>query len=242
MVSVAEKARRIEAELRAVGSPARAVGEKCYLKSDLDFLGCTLGDMRRVAKAAAAAESGRNGVIALVRELWRKPVFDRRMVAVILLEIEAQELSPKDLPLIETLIRGSKTWALVDGLAASVVSEIALRHRIKQKLDRWARDDDLWIRRASLLAELKRLKRGAPFGPFSDRADAMLEEREFFIRKAIGWVLREMSKERPDEVYGWIAPRTHRASGVTIREAVKYLDPAKADRLMRGYKGRRPAA
>ena len=42
----------------------------------------------------------------------------------------------------------------------------------------------------------------------------MLDEKEFFIRKAIGWVLRETSKKRPDEVYEWIAPRTHRASGV----------------------------
>ena len=51
----------------------------------------------------------------------------------------------------------------------------------------------------------------------------MLDEREFFIRKAIGWVLRETSKQRPELVYEWLLPRAHRASGVTIREAVKYL-------------------
>jgi 3-methyladenine DNA glycosylase AlkD len=82
---------------------------------------------------------------------------------------------------------------------------------------------------------------GFPFEPFAARADAMLEETEFFIRKAIGWVLREMSKKRPEEVYEWIAPRTHRASGVTMREAVKYLDAEKAARLMRAYKERRPS-
>jgi 3-methyladenine DNA glycosylase AlkD len=69
----------------------------------------------------------------------------------------------------------------------------------------------------------------------------MLEERQFFIRKAIGWVLRETSKRRPDEVYRWIAPRTHRASGVTMREAVKYLDAGRADRLMAAYAAGRPA-
>ena len=53
----------------------------------------------------------------------------------------------------------------------------------------------------------------------------MLEEREFFIRKAIGWVLREAGKRRPDDVAAWLAPRTDRASGVTMREAVKYLPP-----------------
>jgi 3-methyladenine DNA glycosylase AlkD len=69
----------------------------------------------------------------------------------------------------------------------------------------------------------------------------MLEETEFFIRKAIGWVLRETSKTRPQEVYKWIAPRTHRASGVTMREAVKYLDTKPAARLMGAYKGGRTA-
>jgi 3-methyladenine DNA glycosylase AlkD len=70
----------------------------------------------------------------------------------------------------------------------------------------------------------------------------MLEDKEFFIRKAIGWVLRETAKKRPDEVYRWIAPRTDRASGVTMREAVKYLDAARAERLTHAYGARRPAA
>jgi 3-methyladenine DNA glycosylase AlkD len=51
----------------------------------------------------------------------------------------------------------------------------------------------------------------------------MLEEKEFFIRKAIGWVLRETARKRPDLVYGWLLPRAARASGVTVREAVKPL-------------------
>jgi Predicted DNA alkylation repair enzyme len=122
-----------------------------------------------------------------------------------------------------------------------VVGEMGLHLRIRRTLDRWARDDDFWVRRSSLLAELAPLKHGAPFEPFARRADAMLDETEFFIRKAIGWVLRETSKTRPDEVYHWIAPRTHRASGVTMRETVKYLDATRAERLMRAYKEGRPA-
>ena len=69
----------------------------------------------------------------------------------------------------------------------------------------------------------------------------MLEETEFFIREAIGWVLREMTKSRPDEVAEWIAPRTHWASGVTMREVVKYLPPRRAAQLMRAYRAGHPA-
>jgi 3-methyladenine DNA glycosylase AlkD len=111
---------------------------------------------------------------------------------------------------------------------------------VRRTLDRWARDDDFWVRRASLLAELAPLKHGAPFEPFARRADALLEEREFFIRKAIGWVLRDTAKRRADEVFAWLAPRTDRVSGVTIREAVKYLDERRASRLMAAYRAGRP--
>jgi 3-methyladenine DNA glycosylase AlkD len=69
----------------------------------------------------------------------------------------------------------------------------------------------------------------------------MLDEKEFFIRKAIGWVLREVGKRRPAEVAPWLAPRTHRASGVTMREAVRYLAPDDRERLMAAYREHRPA-
>ncbi len=67
------------------------------------------------------------------------------------------------------------------------------------------------------------------FARFSAYADQMLEEREFFVRKAIGWVLRDTARRRPDLVYRWLLPRARRASGVTVREAVKPLsEPQRA--------------
>ena len=243
MVDAKRLARTIESELKQAGTPERAEGEKRYLKSDLDFLGATLGQIRAVTRSITKVHELSHGdLVALATELWSKPLFERRMAAVIVLELHASELTPDDLGLIERFIRDSKTWALVDALAGDVVGEIALRHRIKTPLDRWAKDADFWVRRSSLLAELKPLKKGAAFEPFARRADAMLDESEFFIRKAIGWVLRETSKKRPDLVYEWMAPRTDRASGVTMREAVKYLEKKQAERLMRAYKEGRSAA
>jgi 3-methyladenine DNA glycosylase AlkD len=243
VADAARRAKEIEADLTRLGSSERAAGERKYLKSDMRFLGATLADIRRVAKAASAdPQLDRTATVLLVEALWREPVFERRMVASLLLEFHAADLRSEDLRLIERLIRESKTWALVDVLSGDVVGEIGSRLKIRRTLDRWARDEDFWIRRSSLLAELKPLKHGAPFEPFARRADAMLDETEFFIRKAIGWVLRETSKRRPDEVYAWIAPRTDRASGVTMREAVKYLDADRASRLMQAYKEGRPAA
>jgi 3-methyladenine DNA glycosylase AlkD len=234
---------RIEAELRAVGTPDRAASEQRYLKSDLTFRGATVGQTRDVVKAFdRAVDLDHEGLVALVEALWREPVFERRMAATILLGRHPKHLGSGDLALLERLIRDSKTWALVDGLTTDVVARIRLADSsVEPVLDRWAVDGEFWVRRASLLAELRAGKTGADLGPFLRRADAMLDEREFFIRKAIGWVLREVGKKRPAEVAAWLAPRTGRASGVTMREAVRYLPAADADRLMTAYRERRPA-
>lgn len=231
-------------ELRAVARPERAVQEKAYLKSDLEFLGASVWEIRRVVQAfSRGTELTHDTLVDLVEALWVEPLHERRMAAVALLELHPWLLGPGDLPLIERLLRESRTWALVDGLATDVVGAILAASPVKVTpvLDRWATDPDFWIRRSSLLAEIRPLRKGAEMGPFLRRADAMLDEKEFFIRKAIGWVLREVGKRRPAEVAAWLAPRTGRASGVTMREAVKYLPDGDRQRLMDAYREARAA-
>ena len=232
-------------ELRAAGNPDRAAQEMAYLKSDLEFFGESVWEVRRVVHAfvRGAKPLAHQNLVSLVEALWAKPVFERRMASVVLLELHPKLLGAVDLPLIERLLRESLTWALVDALATDVIGGILARSPadVTPVLDRWSTDPDFWIRRASLLAELQPVRKGADLDPFLRRADAMLDEKEFFIRKAIGWVLREVGKRRPAEVMAWIAPRTHRASGVTLRETIKYLPPEDAERLMAAYREHRPA-
>ncbi len=147
------------------------------------------------------------------------------MVAVELLDSYSDRLLAKDMMLLERLLREARTWAIVDGLAASVVGPLVERDpEAAAVLDRWALDEDFWVRRSALLALLLPLRRGGgDFIRFCRYADAMLDEKEFFIRKAIGWVLRDTARKRPTMVYEWLAPRVGRASGVTVREAIKPL-------------------
>ena len=232
----------IERELRRVADRRRAVTEKKYLKSDLDFLGVSMPAMRAVVKSFVRerGELSRTELTALDRALWSEPVFDRRVAAVELLIARGDLLRAGDLRLVERLIRQSKTWALVDSLGESVAGGLVVRFpELNATLDRWAEDGDFWIRRSAMLALLRPLRRGhGDFPRFARYADAMLSETEFFIRKAIGWVLRETSKKRPELVSRWLAPRAGRASGVTVREAVKYLPERDRDRIMASYRGR----
>jgi 3-methyladenine DNA glycosylase AlkD len=236
------KAAELELELQALGSVERAAEVKRYLKSDLDFFGTPLGDIRACTKRAIADLNDRTEPLALAEELWSVPIHERRTAAVVILEQRRRSLEVDDLQLIERFLRESKTWALVDGLAVGVVGSLVERYptEVGRTMDRWSEDDDFWIRRSALLSQLDPLKKGAPFAAFSRYADAMLDSREFFIRKAIGWVLRDVSKKRPDEVWDWIAPRAHRASGVTIREVVKYLPPERSAAILDSYKAKTP--
>ena len=131
------------------------------------------------------------------------------------------------------------TWALVDGLASNVMGTLTERHpELTADLDRWAADEDFWLRRSAMLSLLVPLRRGeGDFARFGRYADQMLEEKEFFIRKAIGWILRDTAKRRPGMVAAWLEPRAHRASGVTMREAVKPLPPDVAARLLAARAG-----
>ena len=239
-VDAARIAQEIDAELRAAGDPGRAEGEKRYLKSVLEHYGTSVPATRRVVKAALDRHPDltRASLVAIAEALWERPVHECRAAAVELLDLRGHLLGPGDIGLLERLIRESRTWALVDGLAASVTGPLVERcPELGSVLDRWAADDDFWVRRSALLALLLPLRRGAgDFARFGRYADAMLGEKEFFIRKAIGWVLRDTSTKRPELVAAWILPRAHRASGVTVREAVKRLPEAKRSAILEAYR------
>jgi 3-methyladenine DNA glycosylase AlkD len=225
----------VDGALRAVGTADRAAQEKRYLKSQLEFFGVTVPDLRRVVKAALRDYPGVDeaGMVDWAVALWRAPVHERRMAAAEILTMAAPRLGPGDLATVERLLRESGTWALVDGLAVNVAGEIALRDpRSWPVVDGWAADADFWLRRSALLALLRGIRSGRPDLPrFTRYAEPLLAEREFFIRKAIGWVLREISRRDPDWVADWTDRHGAEMSGVTFREAVRRLPGADAERL-----------
>jgi len=227
----------IEASLRAAAVPGRAEQERRYLKSSLVHLGSSMPAIRRIAVATRRAHPNldREALLALADALWARGIHECRAATVELLDVHADLLQARDLAgAIERFLRESRTWALVDGLAASVAGPLVERFpALGRVLDRWAADEDFWIRRSALLAELVPLREGrGDFARFGRHADAMLGETEFFVRKAIGWVLRDASRRDPERVARWLLPRAARASGLTLSEATKHLAPAVRARIL----------
>ncbi len=222
-------------ELRKVARPARAAAEKAYLKSDLELWGVMVPDVRRIAVEYAKAhpDLGRNDLKAISLAAFRTQVFDLRSVAIALSDRRRALLEDRELPWLLDLVDASNTWAHVDWIAVTVIGDVVGRHPASLRwLPIWAKQKNFWIRRTALLAQLNTLKRGeGDWDLFTRLAAGMLDEKEFFIRKAIGWVLREVSKKRPKIVYDFLCAHREEMSGLTLREGAKYLSDAQRKTL-----------
>lgn len=231
----------LAAELEANGYQDRAVNEKRYLKSELTHYGVSVPVIRKLARrfARERKDVAKPELVGLTIELWDRDIYELRKLAVNILAAKVGVLDSDDVSFIEGLLRRSYTWALIDDLAMNVVAPVLLTIPSAVRIrSRWSRDEDFWVRRTAMLALLPRLRRGLDdWHEFVGYADAMLAEEEFFIRKAIGWVLREVSKHSPELVFEWMEPRASLASSVTFREAVKYLSEEQRSRL---YELRKP--
>jgi 3-methyladenine DNA glycosylase AlkD len=225
--SVSSAVRALDARLRAAAKPARAVSERAYLKSDLVFYGSGQRAIRATVRDFSRESAGLTvaRLRALVRALWATESYELRGAGIALLERHVALLTRADCALIERLLRRSATWAHVDWLSTAVLAPLVLRNPpLVQTMRRWAADRSFWIRRTALLSLLPELRAGrGDFALFTELATPMLGEREFFIRKVIGWILRERSKRRFAEVRTYVRRNRARMSGLTLREATKHL-------------------
>jgi 3-methyladenine DNA glycosylase AlkD len=228
-LDIAATVATITEQFRQAGDPERAINERRYLKSDLQFFGLTVPTIRQAAKAFRQEHPHleRQDVLALSAALWATDWHELRSFDIAVLELFADRLESEDMPMLERHLAGYNTWAHVDWLATKVVGSLVRRFPAeKATLRRWATSPVMWVRRSALLALGDDLRRGGGDAAlFAELATPMLAEREFFIAKAIGWILRELSKKRPELTATFLAQALD-ASPVTWREAVKYLPEA----------------
>ncbi|MDB4967657.1 MAG: alkylation repair enzyme [Myxococcales bacterium] len=209
---------------KAEGDAASAVAQKAYMKSALHFHG-VVSEQLRVACAdfVKATPLDHDALVAAVDALYATNWFDLHSAGIGLLERKRKLLGPEDAAWLIGLVRRSGCWAHVDWIATKMVPH-TLPAKPAKLLTSWARDDDFWVRRTALLAQLDLLRAGAgDFPLFARLATPMLGEKEFFIRKAIGWVLRDVARKRPELTFGYVKEHGEKMSGLTYREATRRL-------------------
>lgn len=152
-----------------------------------------------------------------------------------LLERVAAELTPADLPWLKQITYEIEGWGLLDYLATRHLGVLALGHRdvVYGEVRRWSGDPWLWTRRASILIHIQPARKQCLAEDYAwPTFDELLPDRDFFIRKAIGWTLRECGKYYARQVHDFLLAAGERASGLTRREGARNLpEPLRRDIL-----------
>jgi 3-methyladenine DNA glycosylase AlkD len=217
-------------------SAAQAGPMQAYMKSTLPFHGVPAPLRRQLVKAAALAHppADDEALRAAVLQLWRGATHrEQRYAALDLLRLPRhQKWAGLDwLPLLQECIETGPWWDHNDEISGLALGLLLQRHPVAMKsvLRRWARSPQLWFRRAAMLGQRSL---GAPFFDAALLYDCILPSlapdplaREFFIRKGMGWALRERSGAAPDEVRAFCAEYRERLSPLTLHEALRKLGP-----------------
>jgi 3-methyladenine DNA glycosylase AlkD len=220
-------ARTIRRALAESADPTKAAPMQAYMKSAMPYRGVSAPVLRRLCREAFTAYplATFDQWQRVVLELWREAAFrEERYAAILLTEAKAyrQFLTFASVPMFEELIVTGAWWDSVDAIAGHSLGAI-LRHdprRMKPLMRRWAKDEDMWKRRSAILCQLG-FKRETDVKLLYDCIEPNLSHQDFFIRKAIGWALRQYAWTDPKEVRRYVKANKDRLSGLSVREALK---------------------
>ena len=221
--------RSLRAALIEVADPARAPGMQAYMKSAMPYLGVSSGPLRAVCKELFSgldwpdSAGWREDVLAI----WRGAQFrEERYAAIELTGLRpARAFQRLDtLPMYEEMIVTGAWWDYVDAIATQRLWPILQSEgeRMKRVMLGWSTDPDMWKRRSAILCQIK-AKNETDLDMLYACIEPSLDSKEFFLRKAIGWALRQYAWTDADEVRRYVARNESRLSGLSKREALKNI-------------------
>jgi len=209
--------------LYANRDPQRAEGMAAYMKNQFPFLGIAK-PVRSKLQKDFIKRAKKQGQIEWqdVYALWDLPEREFQYVALDYLENLQESLQPADIYHLQTLIIMKSWWDTVDKLATIPVGTLCLKHPelVKSCVIPWASSDNMWLVRTTILYQLK-YKGRTDTNTLAGIIEKNSSSKEFFINKAIGWILREYSKTDKEWVRGFLD--THTLAPLSVREASKYL-------------------
>jgi len=216
----------VQAQYRSLADPSKAPNMAAYMKTEMPFYGIAkperLPVYREVKKRfrSESREDYEAGVIAL----WNLPYREEKYAALDFARHNERFVNADSMPLYERLIREGAWWDLVDEIATHLSGRVLLRQRaaLKPIIKQWIADDDMWIRRSALLSQIGHKDRTDTKQLFGNCL-LLAHEKEFFIRKAIGWSLRDYSWTNPDAVITFLGEHGVKLSPLSRREGAKRL-------------------
>jgi 3-methyladenine DNA glycosylase AlkD len=219
-------AEAIRAAMEAAANPARAAQMQAYMKSAMPYHGINAPEIRAICKQVFADHplASCRAWRAAVLELWRGAQFREEWYAALqlaALKRHRECRTPAVLPMYEEMITTGAWWDVVDE-AARLVGELlrAYPKEVRPVMRAWSTDAHLWKRRVSIICQIS-FKTDTDLKLLYANIAPNLGDRDFFIRKAIGWALRAYSWTDPAEVERYVREHEDGLSGLSRREALK---------------------
>ncbi len=204
-----------------------AQGQKAYMKHHFEFLGLKSPQRRELQKPFLAKENlpSKDDLEAIVQGLWQKPEREFQYFGQELLLKYKKHFQQEDIKLFEYMITHKSWWDSIDYIAVNLVGSYFLKfpQQVKSHIDKWLDSKNIWLQRTALLFQLK-YKHQLDKELLVYVVKSLLGSKEFFINKAIGWILREYSKTNPDWVMAFV--NNHDLDKLSRREALKRIESA----------------
>lgn len=205
---------------------AKAEAMRAYMRDQFAFIG--IPSPERVALSREAIEGvpkpSAEDLDALARMLWARDEREYQYFAMWILRRNVKVLSADFIPTARVLITTKSWWDTVDELAQNIVGPIVRRDRdLDAVMDAWIDEDDLWLARTAILHQ-NRWRDHTDADRLFRYCERRAGDTDFFIRKAIGWALREHTRVDPDAVRSFLAAHDTELSGLSKREALKWLE------------------
>ncbi|MDQ4624792.1 DNA alkylation repair protein [Janthinobacterium lividum] len=217
----------LKAALEAAAEPGRAAPMQAYMREQFIFLGVAAPQRRMAAKGLLAGLKGIDPATLLdhALRLWQQPEREYQHVALDMLALHWRQLGIEHIPALLGLARQRAWWDSVDGIVGIVGDVLQAEHlrggNGHAHMDAALRHDDFWLRRIAMLHQLGwRADTDAAW--LFGAALALAHENEFFIRKAIGWALRDYARHAPEAVTAFANAHRQLLSPLSRREALKH--------------------
>jgi 3-methyladenine DNA glycosylase AlkD len=219
---------QIRTELAGQADPDRAPGMQAYMKSAMPYLGVRLPTVRSITRGAERARppASTARLVATSTTLWRQATHREHRYAATELTNTAtgrKLLNMATLPMFEEMIVTGAWWDHVDEVSHRI-GTLLLQNpdEMNRVLRTWTVGPDRWLRRSSIICQIG-AKANTDLALLTEAIDANVADADFFLRKAIGWALREYAKTDPNWVRSFVAAREDVLSGLSRREACKHL-------------------
>ncbi|XP_069116230.1 uncharacterized protein [Argopecten irradians] len=223
----------LETQFNASQNIKNAAKMKQYMRNQFEFYGIMAPELKIITKEVLGTgpELTRDQALQFLWDAWQKPNREFQIMATnyamshvgILMGPDVKS-TKHSLGTIQKLITHKSWWDTVDMLACNVIGPMVINYPddLGLVMDKWIEDDNMWLRRTAILHQLK-YKTKTDSHKLFRYCLMRSEEEEFFIRKAIGWALREYGKTNRDEVKTFVTKHRESLSNLSVREALKHI-------------------